>query len=304
MSLVKIDSYLRNFPQNYGDRALSPKLLELLDNEEFLAVENNAQEYLNNINLSRRIIEGQDHFARAFFFAKSGKFYEAWCQLESSEECLKHYKPLNLFSPDIYHVERIKKEIKKLQSLFPYKMFCSPEFITKRECNICNTVISPRRSCGHQQGKIYNQKICEYKVVDIEFLSLSLVENPVQKYSVPFATEKKTGKSYDHYDYSLVKYLFDVIETPFDRWSYQERTRKVTKREFGKYGPNKKCICNSEKKFKHCCGKKNIIEIPHIEFLFDQELIKGKEIPQDILPFKKKTKSMDNKFHVAFMRTS
>jgi hypothetical protein len=270
---MSVDKYLKNAKENWRNRDNSH--LVNINEAITIAIENNDQRYLEKLNVTRSILLVQDFFFEAFLQIKEGLFYEGWCSLEKAESESESFRLSEKEKrEDRYFTEFIREKIRAIQILYPYKIFGSPEFVTKKKCSICDGVLSPRNPCGHIPGKIYDRKLCEVVIDDLEFISLSMVENPVQKYSVPFAKDEKTGEEFDHYDYSTVRYLFEKLTTPFDRWSFKKSRRLVRNYEIQKQSRNEKCICGSGKKYKKCCIDKERLEIPHIQFSFDKSLIK------------------------------
>lgn len=66
-------------------------------------------------------------------------------------------------------------------------MFMSRESIIKKsKCSICGQEHSLSKSCGHKIGEIYNGEMCLKEVVDMEFLAMALVTNPVDRFTVIF----------------------------------------------------------------------------------------------------------------------
>jgi len=168
--------------------------------------------------------------------------------------------------------------------LFPYKLFFSPEIIEhEKKCNICGKIISIRNPCGHEVGEIYNGEMCIRIVTKAEFISISLVESPLQKYSVPFMTDPKTGKTVDHYDYSLLENLLKILKSPFDEWDYKKTTKMYPHSKFKHIGRNENCPCGSGKKYKQCCLKREGVTLPHYEFHLPESLLKGRKIEDIIL---------------------
>ena len=102
--------------------------------------------------------------------------------------------------------------------MFPYKFFISPGFIyRKKTCSVCNETVSVRNPCEHVKGEIYNGEMCHHIIEEFEPLEISIVPNPVQKYSVLWLTNSD-GNQTDHYDYSNVAYVAAGLRKPFDGW--------------------------------------------------------------------------------------
>ena len=213
-------------------------------------------------------------YLEIFALLKKGEYHDAWIKLERCEIMLgslkQHYTP---DSNDKYFINFIYEQVKKLQSIYPYKLFMSPEIIAlKKKCSICNKKVSIRNSCGHIKGKIYNGEECYHTVTKAEILSISIVENPGGKYRVLFAADPKTRRTIDHYDYSLLKYLIKRLKSPFDDWNYKALKKRHPHSKFKEYSRNDKCPCGSNKKYKYCCLKEDGIIMPHYEFEFSSPL--------------------------------
>ena len=215
----------------------------------------------------------QNNYIKAFNFLKSKDYYKAWCKLEDCEISL-HYL-LNNFTvdkKDKYRIKFIKNIVRNWQGVFPYKIFGSPEILDKVvECSICGRVRKPRNMCSHRPGYIYHGQLCLGKVTDMEFLGLSFVENPVQKYSVFFPTNEETGEQEDRLDYSLVNFLIDRLSSPLDSWSYAKTVKRYTNSQLADYSFDKPCPCKSKKKHIECCYLKGFVDVPHIELIFEKQ---------------------------------
>lgn len=217
--------------------------------------------------------ETQQLYHEAFTHIRSGQFYEGWCSLEQVELSLNRLKPHIADDWNSFHLDFIEDKTRSLQSLYPYKIFISPEIIQhEKKCNICGESISIRKPCGHRVGELYGGEFCCRVVTKSEFVGTAMVESPVQKYSVPFIVDPKTGSSRDHYNYSTVKYLADRWPSPYHKWSLEWTTSLHPKERFGLIRRNDKCPCNSGKKFKACCLHRDGIIRPHVEFVFDYPL--------------------------------
>jgi hypothetical protein len=97
---------------------------------------------------------------------------------------------------------------------------------------------------------------------------MATVESPLQKYSVPFFHDEKTGKSKDHYNYSLVKYLSNCLRSPFDEWDVSWKKIRHPHSKFKSVGRNDPCPCESKQKYKKCCLPEAGVLRPHCEFSF------------------------------------
>lgn len=214
-------------------------------------------------------LKAQEGYIRAFADLKARKFYEGWCRFEEAELALHFLEPHENEPSARFRLDFIREYIPKWQSLFPYKLFLSPELLEEeKECSICGAKVAPRNPCGHRVGEIYGGQMCCRVVTKLDVMGVGLVDNPVQKYSVPFIPDPVTGKSRDHYNYGVVQYAIDCLRSPFDRWDVEKTTRIQPHSRFRHVGRNDACPCESKKKYKKCClGKEGVIR-PHLQFSF------------------------------------
>jgi hypothetical protein len=236
-----------------------------LAKESFVTL--NDQRAAKEVWCLEKTLDVQENYLEAFGLLKKGKYYDAWCLLEKCEIDLESLSLHFLVNFDEYGLTFIHKKIKGYQSLFPYKLFISPEFLFKEmECTICGSKVSIRKPCGHEIGEIYDGRMCGRKITDLDILGTAFVENPVQKYSVPFASDSKTGKFVDHYNYALVKSLVDKLNVPFDDWNLRWTKKLHPHSKFKDVGRNDKCPCGAGKKYKFCCLPKEGVLMRHCIF--------------------------------------
>jgi hypothetical protein len=211
----------------------------------------------------------QNLYLQAFSELRGHKFYEAWCDLERAEIALDSLQRHDTTCWGEYRLGFIQKHIERWQSIYPYKMFLSPEFIAlEKRCSICGKIVTPRKPCGHIKGQIYDGEECLRHVTQ-KPLGWSLVEKPFQKYSVVFLIDPETGKPRDHYDYSIVEYAIGALRNPFDGWEVVHTKRIQPHSRFSHVGRNDPCPCGSRKKYKKCCGPEEGVLCPHLEFHFE-----------------------------------
>ena len=241
-----------------------------LNEIKYNALENNKQNLVREIWIFNQVLIIQDEYIKAFKKFKKGKLYDAWCGFERVEGATKvlerHFK---IDSSNAYEISFIKKHVRQHQSLYPYKLFISPEITNiKKICSICKKRISLRNHCGHRPGEIYDGEICGRIITRCDLAAISLVENPVQKYSVVFMSDNKNGKQRDQYDYFLQKFLAKALSGPFDGWSVEKTTRRHSHENYKNLPGNALCPCGSEEKYKNCCFLMEGVLYPHFQFLF------------------------------------
>jgi hypothetical protein len=198
MNLKYIKKQLKRVNLNYKFRN-SKRILKDLDNLKKQAVKRNDQKVAKGIWCYEQILKIQDIYSEAYDAFKAKKYYDGWRSLEQAEivynSLYRHFKEEN----DEYWLEFINKHINQYQSVFPYGLFFSPEYLKKEvKCSICGKIISIRNPCGHRKGEIYNGEMCTRIITDLKMIGNSLVNSPGQKYSVPFKHDPKTGKMTDH----------------------------------------------------------------------------------------------------------
>lgn len=213
----------------------------------------------------------QQRYQDAFSMLRHHDFYDAWCALERCELDLRNLRKHFASQFQRYSLDFIADAVTRWQELYPYRIFMSPEIVEiEKTCSICGAVIEIRKPCGHRVGEIYGGRLCYRNVTKCEILATSFVESPVQKYSVPFTVDARTGKKVDQYDYSLVRYAVDRLESPFDGWTYVRTQQRHPHSRFRHVGPNAPCPCESGKKYKKCCMRAEGVLRPHYQFEFER----------------------------------
>ena len=240
-----------------------------------LAEQKNSMVYRNDEDGAKLVwrlqqaLRAQDLYLRAFVAMKEGRFYDAWRDLEQGELALYFLEPHEAEFWFDFRLDFIRDYIEKWQGLFPYKIFVSPEILElKKICSICRTKVSLRNPCVHRVGEIYRGEICCRIVTEAELLGVSIVTNPVQKYSVVFLSDPETGEQRDQYNYALVEYAIAAVRQPFHTWSTTSSQRLQPHERFRHVGRNDHCPCDSNFKYKECCLQRTGVLRPHVQFSF------------------------------------
>jgi hypothetical protein len=187
----------------------------------------------------------------------------AWIELDRADIelsfLIKHFD----ISNDRFQLKSISDTIKNLQKLYPYIWFTSREEIIKKErCTICNEIVNIRSGCGHIVGDIYYGEMCSRQVVDIELIRISLVKNPVDKYTVLYPQELE-------YNYEMLENLMMNLSNPYEKWDIE--VSKVSKPEYNQTKGFHLCPCGSGKKFKKCCMLTGDYLMDHYVLIFHEK---------------------------------
>jgi hypothetical protein len=216
-----------------------------------------------------QVLQTQNLYLAAFSRLKDREFYLAWCDFERVEITLASLERHDTGFWREFRLDFIGTQTAKWQSLYPYKVFTSPEMIERAECSICGRPTMPRKPCGHILGEIYDGELCCRVVTEIEaVLGIAFVSKPVQKYSVPFKIDPDTGKSYDHYNYGVPEFAASALRVPFDDWNLERTTRRQPHSRFAEVRKDDPCPCESGKNYEDCCLPEEGVLRPHLEFSF------------------------------------
>jgi hypothetical protein len=214
--------------------------------------------------------KANQEFITAFSEMKSGEFYSAWRKLETAEIILSNFLKNKFYPLEDFRIPELAKLVSRWQEIFPYAVFFSPEMVIKKEvCSICSLEVNPWSECTHVTGKVYAGIFCCRIVQDIEFLGISLVHTPVQKYSVPFIRDEE-GNIVDQYDYSVVRFVVDRVTSAFDEWSFYWTKAYHPHSLFSNHDERGPCPCESGREYSRCCLPKPGVVRPHIEFEFEK----------------------------------
>lgn len=199
-------------------------------------------------------------------------FYKAWCDFERIEIKLRQMIANPVFDLERLQVGSFLKQVEVWQKIFPYKLYFSPGFLEiSKHCSICDEKISPSFDCGHRIGRLYMGDICYHEVREAEMLEVSIVKEPVQKYSVLFYGSNENSQHLDNYDYSIPKFVTEHLHSPFSQWTFEWIDKRHSIEKFALLGYERFCPCGSSRKFGECCADKDSIVIPHISIVFAED---------------------------------
>jgi hypothetical protein len=202
---------------------------------------------------------------------RNGHYYEGWCELERIEITLSALQRNPFYDCQSFGVPELAELVANWQSLFPYRLFASPEFAIRRQvCSICGHTNDPWSSCTHQAGWVYGGKECYRIVKDVEFLGISVVRDPVQKYSVLGISIGPDGKGVGQFDYGPVKFVLDRISAPFSSWKAVRTYARHPHSLFQDRAHDGPCPCESGRLYRDCCLREIGVVRPHFEISFSE----------------------------------
>lgn len=201
-------------------------------------------------------------YNKVFSELKTKNYYDAWCNLERIEILYQNLKDNTINCDEFCIIKYIEEYTKKLQKLYPYKLFVSPEFHVKSmRCSICGKTINPLTGCTHIPGKVYMGELCFSIVEKMDFVTTAIVESPLQKYSVIFDDIHNPKK------YLALEYFIPMLEEPFSNWDVNIYTEFIEDSDYD-IANDIPCPCGSKKKYKDCClSKLPLKPRPHFEFV-------------------------------------
>jgi hypothetical protein len=214
----------------------------------------------------RAVATGRGDFARAFRLMREEKYQDAWNLLEQIEISCMNVLANPILEPDSYAVPELQAAIARWQTLYPYAVFASPEWITKRvECSICGKDIDPWEGCGHQTGKVYMGEIAYRIIREAQFLAIALVRDPVQKYSVILVPGVEPN-------YTRVRYVVERLSHAFARWDIKRAQAYHAHALFEDICEDGDCPCHSGRSYGGCCLKLPGVVLPHDQIFFDEPI--------------------------------
>jgi hypothetical protein len=222
--------------------------------------------FLNKLAITRRL------YVQCFQQILCGKYYEAWCGLERIELDSGWLLENQFYDIVNFKVDELLQAVRRWQSIFPYKIFFSPAFLEKRvECSICRKVRNPWSDCPHVLGRVYHGRECIAIVTELDLLEISLVSDPVQKYSVALGVLDENGDQVDNHNYDLVRFVADRLRSPFDGWTMYWTSAYHPHHLFPNVDANDACPCESGRAYKDCCKDAPGILRPHAQIGFDKD---------------------------------
>jgi hypothetical protein len=216
----------------------------------------------------RVVSEMRGGMVRCFDQMRTGAHLEAWCGLERIEIAAQ-WLALNPFFPaHRFDIPGLVMQVREWQQLFPYRVFGSPEIAVKQaECSVCGARIDPWNVCGHRLGYVYLGVLCTRLITECSMVAISMVLDPVQKFSVMIARDEDGN---DPSDYSLVEFVVSRLENPFDRWSGKWTRAYHPHSLFANRDGADACPCDSGRTYSDCCLSRPGVMRPHYHVAFER----------------------------------
>jgi hypothetical protein len=253
------------------EEAVSEALLRELSEAKKMAVAENDQRQAKAAWCLESILITHLKYEEAFGMMRNSLFYSAWCKLEQCEKAIQILERHFYDQSDLLGVEFIRAAAARFQALYPYALFFSPELWKKAaECSICGASVRLRGGCGHEIHEIYNGERCYHIITKVEVLAISIVNNPVQKYSVAYLADPATGGGDpEKAAYPSVSYAVHGLQSPWDQWELTRTTERHPHERYSDVKPTEECPCIAPKgTYAECCLPTSGVLRPHflIEF--------------------------------------
>jgi hypothetical protein len=190
------------------------------------------------------------------------EYQDAWSLLQDG---IDYLRTLQKFMKDENQllVKELNNYLENIEKLYPYVYFNSIEALNKKKiCSICKK--SPfDSSCNHIAGNLYMGDMAHIEITEVEFLGTSFVKNPMDKRCIIFMDCNK--ENIENTPFKLIHTLITSLEKPYHFFELVLTKRTLPRSYYDSWSKNSLCPCGSEKPFKDCCSKKQVIENPHYE---------------------------------------
>lgn len=216
------------------------------------AIELNDERLANSQIVFRNYFLLFCHLSSYFRLLQEHNYKSSWIALQDCFDDLRFVgKYLEIEErkeiPDIYEL------LEAYESLYPYKVFVSSEYIiSKSHCSICGKSMQSL-SCPHIKGNLYWGDIALEIVDEIEeFQAACLVRHPEDKRCIIELSDDNRSESEQ---FSKLEQFLDLKQPFLQQFSITSMMETRQRMDIIKVGRNDPCSCGSGKKFKKCCGK-------------------------------------------------
>jgi len=183
-----------------------------------------------------------------FGLLKRKEYKFSWNKLQ---DCIDSAQYIGRFTDDRLDVPQLLDLLRNYETLYPYKVFSSSEYIiTRSNCSICGKSMLSLE-CPHIKDNLYWGKPAEEIFGEIkEFQTVYLVSHPEDKrYIIELSDDNR-----DEVEKFKKLDQFLDLNLPFLQNFTVKSVIETRTKEIEKVGRNDHCPCGSGIKFKKCCG--------------------------------------------------
>lgn len=184
-----------------------------------------------------------------FFDMLSKRHYEqSWNKLQ---DCLDLIKLIGRFAEDRFELEDLYDLLTEYEKLYPYKVFCSSEYVIgKSHCSICGKPMQSL-SCAHIRGNIYWGEMAVEIIDKVEEVqAVCLVEHPEDKRCILWPTDDDRT---ENEKFKRLALFLDLGLPYLQQYSTRSQMETRVKDNLKLAKRNQPCPCGSGRKFKKCC---------------------------------------------------
>lgn len=203
-----------------------------------------------------------------FELLREKEFRLSWDKLQ---DCIDHAQYIGKFANDRLDVPDILDLLRSYETLYPYKVFASSEYvITRSHCSLCGKSMQSL-GCPHLKGNLYWGKPAVEVIDEIKTIQAVCIEHPENKRCIIEPSDNR-----DEMEKFKKRNQFLSLEIPVLQNFSLKSVIETRMKDIEKVGRNAPCPCGSGLKFKKCCGKnmyykheRNIISLKkEVEVIF------------------------------------
>lgn len=184
-----------------------------------------------------------------FDLLKRKEYKLSWIKLQ---DCIDAAQYIGRFADERLDVPPILDLLRSYESLYPYTVFASSEYIiTRSHCSLCGKSMQSLE-CSHIKGNLYWGKSAVEVIDEIkEFQAVCLVSHPEDKRCIIELSDDNRDEA-DRFK-KLDQFL--ELNISFLQNFSVKSIMETRMKELKKAGRNDPCPCGSGTKFKKCCGR-------------------------------------------------
>lgn len=200
--------------------------------------------------------------AKYFELLYSREYKLSWNKLQ---DCFDIIKYIGRFTdPDSrFELPELYDLLIEYERLYPYKLFCSSEYIIEEAtCSICGKSVLGL-DCPHIKGNLYWGEPAIHNILKIkEFQAVAIVEHPADKRCIIEVSDETINEIEK---YQKLSSFVDLNLPPLQMFSIDCKIETRMDNNYRGIPRNELCPCGSRKKFKKCCYSK--LYYPHYRFI-------------------------------------